>query len=280
MRAIFNEAAAVSRKLGALFHAVEGISIAQCKDALDKAAANPGDARLDSGVFEPHAAAATALAFSREPARFVVVFDMGAGTTDIAAFEFDERADPPIMSEIADARQCSRLAGDEIDHILIDMLVRKRGAKDNTVEKSRFQRTARIMARPLKRDLFATGKCTVNEAWRTTTLTQEELYEDPAFLNFIRMLGELVNRSLTTVAQRSGPVDTIDVVLAGGGAALPFLPGLVTANAPQNLGRIKLRVEPLSPSSPLYEGIDPYFSDVFPQIAMSIGGALVELNPA
>ena len=279
MRAIFNEAAAVSTKLGKLLQAPEGISIAQCRDALDKAAANPGNARLDNGIFEPHAAAATALAFSREPARFVVVFDIGAGTTDIAAFEFNERLDPPIMSEIDEARQCSRLAGDEIDHVLIDLLLRKRGAKDNTVEKSRFQRTCRIMARTLKRELFTTGKCSVKEAWRTTTLTQEELYEDPAFLHFIQLLGDLVKRSLTKVAQRAGPVDTIDVVLAGGGAMLPFLSGLVLENAPDHLGRIKLRVEPLSPTSPLYEGIDPYFSDVFPQIAMSIGGALVELPP-
>lgn len=279
MRDIFNEAAAVSTKLGPLFLSSEGISIAQCKDALDKAAATPGDARLESGVFEPHAAAATALAFTNSPARFVIVFDMGAGTTDIAAFDFDERSDPPSLTEIKEARQCSALAGDAIDHVMIDLLLRKRGAKDNSVEKARFLRASRLGARDLKRDLFDTGKCTLRETWRATTLTLAELAVDPAFQSFQMQLRDTIGQSLAIVAARSGPVDTIDVVLAGGGSGLPFLSDLVHAAAPQHLGRITLRVEPLSPTSPLYEGIDPYFSDVFPQIAMSIGGALVELMP-
>jgi hypothetical protein len=30
----------------------------------------------------------------------------------------------------------------------------------------------------------------------------------------------------------------------------------------------------------VYEGIDPILANVFPQIAMSVGGALVEMVPA
>jgi hypothetical protein len=39
-------------------------------------------------------------------------------------------------------------------------------------------------------------------------------------------------------------------------------------------------VGPLSPANPLYQAIDPSLRDVFPQIAMSVGGALVEMMPA
>ena len=279
MAVIFNESAAVSAKLGQLLLTSEGISIAQCKDALDKAAAQPGDARLETGIFEPHAAAAAALAFTTQPTRFVLVFDMGAGTTDLAAFDFDERSDPPSLSEITEARQCSTLAGDEVDRIIIELLLKKRGAREHSNEEARFLRASRLTARDMKRELFTTGKCALKEGWRTTGLKITDLEEDPAFHTFQRDLGAAIASSLATVARRAAAGDTIDVVLAGGGSQLPFLADLVRAFSPPQLRGIELRVEPLSPASPLYQGIDPYFSDVFPQIAMSIGGALVEMLP-
>lgn len=279
--AIFNEATAVSHKLGKLFLSSDGISIAQCKDALDKAAAAPGNARLETGVFEPHAAAATALAFTNAPTRFVLVFDMGAGTTDLAAFDFNERADPPSLTEITEARQCSALAGDEIDRILIDLMLRKRGAREASVEEAQFLRASRLTAREMKRELFSEGKCALREGWRTTSVHISDLLVDPAFRGFHHALGETIAASLAVVAARAhaARADVIDVVLAGGGAQLPFLADLVHAAAGPRMGGLPLRIEPLSPTSALYGGIDPYFNDVFPQLAMSIGGALVEILP-
>src|SRR5690606_12730229 len=86
--AIFNEAAAVSAILSRQFLLQgEGISIAQCKQALERAANAPGNGMLETGIFEPHAAAAAALAFTSQPTRFVIVLDIGAGTNDMAAFD-------------------------------------------------------------------------------------------------------------------------------------------------------------------------------------------------
>jgi molecular chaperone DnaK len=279
LEVLFNEAAAVSRKLGPLLLSGEGISIAQCKDALDKAAIQPGDGLLQTGIFEPHAAAATALAFTKAPTRFVLVFDMGAGTTDLAAFDFDESSDPPSLSEITEARQCSALAGDEVDRILIDLLLRRRGARESSLEEARFLRASRLAARELKREIFTTGKCTLKEGWRATSLHVSDLFQDQAFRTFQAALGEAIGHSLSAVAARAHAVraPVIDVVLAGGGSQLPFLTDLVLAVGAPRVGSIALRVEPLSPASPLYDGIDTYFNDVFPQLSMSIGGALVEL---
>ncbi|MDX2234844.1 MAG: Hsp70 family protein [Hyphomonadaceae bacterium] len=281
LEVIFAEAAAVSVKLGQLLLSPDGISIAQCTDALDKAAANPGNALLETGVFEPHAAAATALAFSKAPTRFVVVFDMGAGTTDLAAFDFNETTEPPSLTEITEARQCSALAGDEVDRILIEALLKKRGARESSVEEARFLRASRLAARDLKREIFTTGRCSLKEGWRTTSLHISELLTDPNFRGFQHALGLAIGESLGVVAARAAAAraDVIDVVLAGGGSQLPFLVDLVHGTAQARSGGIPLRVEPLSPTSPLYDGIDTYFNDVFPQLAMSIGGALVEMLP-
>jgi molecular chaperone DnaK len=279
---IFNEAAAVSQKLGRLFLAPEGISIAQCKDALDKAAQTPGDGRLETGIFEPHAAAAACLAFTNAPTRFVLVFDMGAGTTDIAAFDFDERTDPPSLTEIKEARQCSGLAGDEIDRVLIDLHVRKRGAGRSRAEDLLNLRISRLAARELKRELFTTGKCALRIDGKTTIVHAKDLFDDKAFRDFVSALGGTFARSLQTVIARAETTGggVVDVVLAGGGSHLPFLPDLVRQAAQLKPTQIRIRVGVLSPNCPLYDGIDKSLGGVFSQLAMSIGGALVELMPA
>jgi|CXWL01.1.fsa_nt_gi molecular chaperone DnaK (HSP70) len=278
---IFNEAAAVSFKLGRLLLSAEGISIAQCKDALDKAAATPGNGRLDTGVFEPHAAAAASLAYTNQPTRMVLVVDMGAGTTDIAAFDFDESSDPPSLTEIKEARQCSALAGDEIDRLLVALLARKRGA-GNKEEEIRFLRMAKLVARDLKKELFAQNRCELKDGWKSVSIRAADMAEDPQFRNFQVALGNAIAKSLAAVVARAraSGVDTIDVVLAGGGSHLPFMQSLIRTVAQSVAQGVALRVGPLSPASTLYSRVDDYFSGVFPQIAISVGGSLVEMIDA
>ncbi len=279
--AIFDEAAAVSQKLGMLFFSPDGISIAQCRDALDKAAAHPGDGRLEAGVFEPHAAAAASLAFTVAPTRFVLIFDMGAGTTDFAAFEFDERHDPPLLTEVREARQCSLLAGDEIDRILVDLHARKHGA-NHVRRDERFLRDARMHARSAKEALFTYGKCVLKLDGKATTVRLQDLNEDARFHEFREALLNTIIQSLAPVLQRAhdARARVVDVVLAGGGARLPFLPELVHEASYGRLGSTSLRISPLGPPSPNYAGLEPSIGAVFPQVAMSIGGAIVEVVPA
>ncbi|HVY85949.1 MAG TPA: Hsp70 family protein [Caulobacterales bacterium] len=277
--AIFNEAAAVSARLSKLLLSPDGISIAQCRDALDKAAATPGDGRLETGVFEPHAAAAASLAFTNSPVRFVMVIDIGAGTTDIAAFEFDERNNPPSLTEIKPARQCSALAGDEIDRILINLFGRKRSGERSIEEEERMRRLIRLAARDLKQQLFTEGRCTVRNGWSSTTIRISDLAEDPQFRAYHQALGQLIAHSIGAVAGRAVQTGAteIDVVLAGGGSHLPFLQDLVRQAGSVAARGVTLRVAPLSPANVLYEGVDPELTAAFPQIAMSVGGALVEM---
>jgi molecular chaperone DnaK (HSP70) len=279
---IFDEAAAVSLRLGSLLLQPEGVSIAQCKDALDRAAVVPGNGLLETGVFEPHAAAATALAFTSQPTRHVMVFDMGAGTVDIAAFEFDDRTDPPALTEIKEARQCSALAGDEIDRILVELYIRKRGGEKNREDELKLMRTCVLSARDLKRELFTTGKCSLKTGWMATTIRANELMEDANFRTYLTALRQTIASSLQRVIERAeaASADVVDVVIAGGGARLPFMLELVKSAGMLKPTSVALRIGPLSPANTLYSSIDASLRDVFPQIAMSVGGALVEMMPA
>jgi molecular chaperone DnaK len=279
---VFNEAAAVSLKLGRLFLSPEGISIAQCKDALDKAAAAPGNGMLETGIFEPHAAAAASLAFTSSPSRFVMVLDIGAGTTDIAAFDFDQSVDPPALSEVKEARQCSALAGDEIDRIIIDLILRKSGAERGKEEAVRILRAARLTARELKKEIFRSGRCMLKLGWKTITIRAQDLAEDQNFRTYQSALAQAIAASLRTVVAKAkaANVDTIDVVLAGGGSHLPFLSALTQHVGASVAADMQLRIGALSPANPLYNSVDGSLREVFPQIAMSVGGALVEMMPA
>ena len=165
------------------------------------------------------------MAFSSQPTRFVIVLDIGAGTNDMAAFDFDESVEPPSLSEIKEARQCSALAGDEVDRILIELMLRKAGFDRNNPDDMRTLRAARLTARELKKDIFRHGKCTMRVGRKIITVLAKELAEDPNFRTYQQALAQTIAASLRVVAQRAqaAGATTIDVVLAGGGSHLPFL---------------------------------------------------------
>src|SRR5262249_30144180 len=139
----------------------------------------------------------------------------------------------------------------------------------------------RLSARELKRQLFTHGRCVLKLDNRATAVRVEELFEDAQFRKFLMALKGTIASSLTPVVDRAIQVGigSIDVVLAGGGSQLPFMVDLIRAVGSERAPQMNLRVGPLSPASALYDGVDQSLSVVFPQIAMSIGGALVEMMP-
>jgi hypothetical protein len=162
-----------------------------------------------------------------------------------------------------------------MQRIIVELILRKRHAKDDD---ARAMRSLKLAAREMKKELFATGKCQLKNGWISTTINAKDLADDEQFRGYQGALARLIAASLGAVVQRAMQVGggTVDVVLAGGGSHLPFLPNLVrhvAGNLPPN---VSLRVGPLSPASSYYNTIDPALSSTFPQIAMSVGGALVE----
>jgi hypothetical protein len=133
----------------------------------------------------------------------------------------------------------------------------------------------------LKKVLFTQGRCVLKLDNKATAVRLEEFLDDPQFRNFLGLLKGAILASLTPVMERAAQTraEFIDVVLAGGGSQLPFMSDLVHAAAAERQSHVRLRVGPLSPASALYDGVDASLSVVFPQIAMSIGGALVEMMP-
>lgn len=272
---LVSEAAAVSRDLGAALRAPEGITLMRVRASLDAARAAPVRGAFGGVVFESMSAASSYASFARASEPFVLVIDMGAGTTDIAAFERDAAMAPTRLSEIPASNQCCPLAGDELDNILIDLFVRS-GGKRGLAAEDRLWRAVKLSARSLKHDLFQRGESVFRDrSKKRIKVTRGAIEKDPSFRAFCKALTETVAVSLAPLHARAEErgATTITVLLAGGGSSLPFLTKVVRAAAVRAKIKLKVKIERFGANWSLPHRRHP-FDGVFPQLAIAMGGAL------
>jgi molecular chaperone DnaK (HSP70) len=275
---LFDEAAAVSERLGDALIQREGVSIAQTKDALTRAAATLGIGQLETGVFEAHAAAAAYGACKEAPAQCFLLVDMGAGTTDIAGFEHSG-GDRIVMSEIMAARQSCGLAGDELDQLLVATLASKKRLRDPAAADALFQ-SLKLGARALKRQLFETGQCRHQQDGMHLSLSRRELTGQRDYRALTAALGEIIAASLAPVRARAQTLGapSITILLAGGGANISLLSDAVRAGAARAGGGVEMQLERLGVGWRLPPNSDASMQSALPQLAISMGGALAELE--
>lgn len=275
---LVDEAAIVSAQLGAALLDAEGVALDRAKEALEQAEASRVSGHFEGVVFESHSAAAAYANFGRSrPSPFILVIDMGAGTTDIAGFERDPDSLEPKLTEIEGARQCCTLAGDELDTILVDLFVRTGGKRALKAE-DQLWRAVNLSAKELKHELFRTGKRAFKHAQHTVTVRQQALAADRAFKAYCRALTGAFEASLAPVLERAGRAEAagVAVLLAGGGSNLPFLADLVRAAAARCKTKLKLTIERFGANWSLPHKHHP-LAGKFPQLAIAMGGALAPL---
>lgn len=271
---LVGESIAVSREFGAALISAERVPLARMRAVLDQARRAPVGDMFGGIVFESLSAASAYSNFARATDPFVLVIDMGAGTTDIAGFERDTAASPSSLSEVAAANQCCLLAGDELDNILIDLFVRSAG--DSALDsKDRLWRSVKLAAKALKHDLFQRGESAFLDRRRKLRLTRDALERDASFRAFSKALTHTIAESLTPLCARAKQkgAKTVTVLLAGGGSNLPFLAPLVRAAAMRAKIKLKVKIERFGANWALPHRRHP-FAGVFPQLAIAMGGAL------
>ncbi len=271
---LVDESVAVSREFGAALMGADGVALTRMRTVLDQARAAPSRGLFGGVVFESLSAASAYSNFARATDPFVLVIDMGAGTTDLAGFERNTAASTSGLAEVADANQCCLLAGDELDNILIDLFVRSGGCTELDAE-DRLWRSVRLSAKSLKHDLFAKGRSAFKDRKKNLSLTRDELERDASFRAYCRALTQTIADSLGPLharARKSG-AKAITVLLAGGGSNLPFLAGLVRNAAARLKIKLKIKIERFGANWSLPHKHHP-FAGVFPQLAIAMGGAL------
>lgn len=266
---LFGEAAALRLKFGGDILAPEGIEIARARAALDE---TRGAGAPEMGlIFEATAAAAYSSIGLEDVASHLIVVDMGAGTTDIAALA----ATGGRLHEIAEARVTLKQAGDFIDGIIANIAIEAHGKLKTAAQQAEFWRVLMADMRGFKETLFASGRAGFRFDKRVVTVTLKDIERDKDFRLFAGALAGAYERGVAALRDRAlaDGRKEVHAIAVGGGAAAPFIKALVQRK-PRSAGKVKVIARPATPAwahAPAFQG---NLAPVFPQLAIAIGGAL------
>jgi molecular chaperone DnaK (HSP70) len=281
---LFGEAEAFRAAIGPKLLSPQGLSLKAITDALPGALANPKPLPM-SLVFEATAAAAYTSIGLEETAAHMIVVDMGAGTTDIAAVaQMGGR-----IEELPQARVTLKQAGDFIDGVVANIVLDANKWARTPDEQSMLWRLLMRHMRDIKDSLYNDGRAMLRHEKRTIGVALRDVEKDRDFRDFVKNLQRAYDESLDAVrhSARDRKRRGVQAIAVGGGANAPFIQALLTRKA--RGGNLVIESRPATPDwahAPAFQG---NLAPVFPQLSIAIGGALTpdtmlaarpELSPA
>lgn len=269
---LFAEAEMVQEALGDELFADSGVSIERSRQALQVArdTATPHARRMGM-IFEATAATAYSSIGLESQASHLIVIDMGAGTTDVAALA----RDGDTMEEIQSARATLSRAGDFIDRILLNMAIERIPALRTDAQKAEFWRSLSFSIRDVKESLFHDKTAAIRHDTRTIKVKLKDVERDRDFKQFSKTLVRAYEHGLSAVVERAAQSGQreIHAIAVGGGAGTPFVRELIQRQPPRS-AKMRVVARPATPDwaySPAFGG---NLAPIFPQLAIAIGGAL------
>jgi molecular chaperone DnaK (HSP70) len=269
---LFDEGMIVADMIEEDFGANQGLSYDTARAALKNAADVKVASRIEGVVFEATAAAACRLVGHDAQAAVAAVIDMGAGTTDIGGYSISESG---AIEEIAGVQRTLDIAGDTVDRVLMNVIVKKARHVKDPAARGLMWRALLPQIRGLKETLISAGRCTFEHEGKPITVKLGEVTRRGDFkraMNDIREAYTATLNEISGVCLDSGKHE-IAVVLAGGGANYPFLQDLAKRPRPAK-GKVRLKVEPLVPEWAQNGSFGDGLAAVFPQLSIAIGGAI------
>jgi molecular chaperone DnaK (HSP70) len=267
---LFGEADALREVLGEQLRPNKGVSLKAAPGALAAARARPRDMDMDL-VFEATAAAAYTSIGLPNAAPHLVVVDMGAGTTDIAALTRQGAA----LFEIPEARTTLQQAGDFIDRVIANRILEAAPwARSQAHQTALWNAVFRNM-RDVKENVLLDGKAMLRFEGRTITISRRDIERDPDFVEFVKALTGAYDESLAFVAEeaRAAGSRSLDAVAVGGGSAAPFVQDLLKRKSAK-AAKLTVSARPATPEWAHARIFRGNLAPVFPQLAIAIGGAL------
>lgn len=266
---LFDEAKMVAAELGAALASPQGAPLEDVKKALSTAAAAGAPQPLMSGMIYEATAAAAYSAIGLQGGNHLIVVDMGAGTTDIAALVHRGGG----FSDLPAGRVTLDRAGDFIDRLLLNLAIERSPALKTPAQKAELWKSLLGSIREIKEALFLDGQAVVRHQGRALVLHLRDLERDRDFKAFLKEVAALYGRSLEVLAQATGEKEpAVDAIAVGGGAAAPFIQGLLKTKPRSGKARIVAR--PATPDWAHAAAFGGNLAPIFPQLAIAIGGAL------
>ena len=267
----------------------EGVPVQSVASAVRAAAAHDGEltrlAATESidvtdwtrGTIEALAAASACVWRDQSARDLMLVVDVGAGTTDLSLFWVVQDGETRRAFPIVDGNSGIRQAGDTLDRLLVEEVLRKAGlGVDETGERAR-RGLRRKGVRQMKERLFQVGSLTetlVND--EEVTLSREEFVESEGVRRFADGIADKIQRLLEGVHEswaKAAAEKGITLVLTGGGCDLPMITALKDRRWRLGDRAVPFRVARRVPRN-VEEGFDAAFIQAYPRLAVAMGGAL------
>ncbi len=266
---LFGEAEAFRLAVGKRLLSPDGISIRTISDALPKAVeqAQPLDMGL---IYEATAAAAYTSVGLEGAGSHMIVVDMGAGTTDIAALA---RLGPRTI-ELPEARVTLKQAGDFVDRVIANRVLENAKWAKRPAEKTELWSVLMSQMSDIKEAIMADGRTTLRNQGRSITLARKDVEKDGDFREFQKSLRQAYDHALAIVRDdaRARGRSEVQAIAVGGGASTPFIQELIRRKMESTRPRVVPR--PATPDWAHAREFRGNLAPVFPQLAIAIGGAL------
>ena len=235
---------------------------------------------VSESVSEPLGVAGSMLSWRNPANMLVMVVDVGAGTSDFSLFRInvDPEKGTNTSVEVAESARGITEAGNYLDRILIEFLLKKAGVTRETDGSFRIRSALELRIRDHKETLFNEGLLIVPLLNETVVeIDLKEFLELDAVKKFGWSLRETMQGILDKIRPSWGRWVQADlkrrlvVVTTGGGGMLPMVRQLVVGSVD-----VQGRKIPLAAALPFptwLRDIDANLEADYPQIAVSLGGA-------
>lgn len=231
-------------------------------------------------ITEPLGVAGALLSWRARVDMLVMVIDVGAGTSDLSLYRIlvDPERRQNAAEEVKGSARGITEAGNYLDRILIEFILRKAGITSNDPEAVIARSKLELNIRDYKETLF--NEQFVFVALTSTRDVEVELAEFldlEAVKGFGKSLRDTMQDILESVDHSvvdwvlASPSRYLTVALTGGGATLPMVMEL--ARTPLT---IRGRIVPVQPALPFPTWLQTEYTELeddFARIAVSLGGA-------
>jgi len=206
--------------------------------------------------------------------RVVAIADIGGGTADFGAF-MTGLPGHDVLAEIQGSSRILREAGDYLDMLLTNHVLRKAGIDPLASAGRGAANRLRMRQRANKEVLFSDGEVTIELGDDIRMVNQKEFLSDPHVQDFSERLRSKFHETLRAAVkcarqhpQPDGRPTQVEILLTGGGHGLPMVKELMTKpSVPWNYVA----------ASPELVAKDPDLEVVHRQLAVAIGGAVRDL---
>ena len=235
---------------------------------------------VDEEVTEPMGVARSMASGNARLDHLVLVVDIGAGTSDLGLYRIfvDPEKSTYVAREVKDSTRVLTEAGDHLDNLLIQFVLAKAGVKSDDPNIKTMLGQLNLRIRQYKESLFVDGSVFVAISGSPNHAGVDVELEEFCCHNSVRQFEQSLKASITDILERvddswvdwvwAHPSRNLVMLLAGGGAEMPMVKDLTEQSWIVNGKEL-----PVRRALPVPDWLDQQMEDLYPRIAVSLGGA-------